>query len=149
MIANQGMKNWELTEPDNKLYTLQLPSKLDSIIELESFLEGLQNHLSISEEIFGNIQMCMNEAVINAIVHANKLNEEKKVYINLEVQPNKKLIFTIKDEGSGFDYNQVSDPTLPENLESLSGRGIYIIRHLADQVIFNREGNEMELHFFI
>jgi len=149
MIANQGMKNWELTEPDNKLFTLQLPSKLESIIELENFLEEIQNRLSIPEETFANIQMCMNEGVINSIDHGNKLDPSKKVYINLEVQPNKKLIFTIKDEGPGFDYNQVKDPTLPENLESLSGRGIYIIRQLADQVIFNTQGNEMELHFFL
>lgn len=148
MIANQGMKNRELTEPDNKLFTLQLPSKLESIIDLENFLEDLQNRLGIPEESFANIQMCMNEAVINAIDHGNLLDPNKKVYINAEVQPNKKLIFTVKDEGPGFDYNQVKDPTLPENLESLSGRGIYIIRQLADQVIFNSVGNEMELHFF-
>jgi len=149
MIANQGMKNWELTEPDNKLFTLQLPSKLESIIDLENFLEDLQTRLSIPEESFANIQMCMNEAVINAIDHGNQLDPTKKVYINAEVQPKKKLIFTVKDEGPGFDYNQVKDPTLPENLESLSGRGIYIIRQLADQVIFNSSGNEMELHFFL
>lgn len=149
MIANQRMKNWELTESENKLFTLQLPSKLESIVDLENFLESLQIRLAIPEEIFGNIQMCLNEAVINAISHGNKLNESKKVYINVEVQPAKKLIFTIKDEGPGFDYNKISDPTLPENLEALSGRGIYIIRHLADQVIFNKEGNEMELHFFV
>jgi len=149
MISNQGMKNWELTETENKLFTLQLPSKMDSIVELENFLEVLQNRLSIPEEIFANIQMCMNEAVINSIDHGNLLDESKKVYINVEYQPNKKLIFTVKDEGPGFDYNKVKDPTLPENLEALSGRGIYIIRHLADQLIFNKEGNEMELHFFI
>jgi serine/threonine-protein kinase RsbW len=149
MIPNQGMKNRELTETDNHLFTLQLPSKLESIIDLENFLEDLQVRLSIPEEAFANIQMCMNEAVINAIDHGNQLDPNKKVYINAEVQPHKKLIFNVKDEGPGFNFNQVADPTLPENLESLSGRGIYIIRQLADQVIFNTEGNEMELHFFL
>jgi serine/threonine-protein kinase RsbW len=143
------MKNWELTESENKLFTLQLASEMESIVELESFLESLQKALAIPEEVFGNIQMCMNEAVINSIIHGNGLDKSKKVYLNAESVSGKKLIFTIKDEGAGFDYNQVSDPTLPENLEALSGRGIYIIRHLADQIIFNKEGNELELHFFL
>ncbi len=143
------MKNWETTETENKLFTLQLPSKMDSIVELENFLEELQTRLSISEEIFANIQMCLNEAVINAIDHGNHLDESKKVYVNVELQTQKKLIFSVKDEGPGFDYNKIKDPTLPDNLESLSGRGIYIIKHLADQLIFNKEGNEMELHFYL
>jgi serine/threonine-protein kinase RsbW len=90
---------------------------------------------------------CLSEATINAIVHGNKQDENKKVYINLEVQGGKRLQFTVADEGEGFDYNRLPDPTAPENLENLTGRGVFIIKHLADQCIFNLKGNEVELHF--
>ena len=55
----------------------------------------------------------------------------------------------IQDEGTGFDPNHVPDPTAPENIENLTGRGVFIIKHLADQCIFNTKGNEVELHFKI
>jgi serine/threonine-protein kinase RsbW len=49
----------------------------------------------------------------------------------------------------GFDYNNLADPTAPERLEELTGRGVFILKHLADQCIFNAKGNEVELHFKI
>jgi serine/threonine-protein kinase RsbW len=82
-------------------------------------------------------------------VHGNGQSSEKKVYINMEVIEEKRLIFTISDEGDGFDFNNLPDPTAPENLDNLTGRGIFIIKKLADQCIFNSKGNELELHFKI
>lgn len=131
------------------LYTLQLPSKLESITTVENFIDNLSEKYSFNEETYANVLTCLSEAVINAIVHGNKLDEAKKVYLNLEVIENKRLIFTIADEGPGFDYNNLPDPTSPENLENYSGRGVYIIKKLADQCIFNTIGNELELHFKI
>ena len=131
------------------LYTLQLPSKLESITTVENFIDNLSEKYNFSEETYANVLTCLSEAVINAIVHGNKQDDNKKVYINLEVIQNKRLIFTIADEGSGFDYNNIPDPTSPENLENYSGRGVFIIKKLADQCIFNTIGNELELHFKI
>jgi len=131
------------------LYTLQLPSKLESITTVENFIDNLSDKYNFSEETYANVLTCLSEAVINAIVHGNKQDETKKVYLNLEVVENKRLIFTIADEGAGFDYNNLPDPTSPENLENYSGRGVFIIKKLADQCIFNTIGNELELHFKI
>lgn len=129
------------------LYTLQLPSKLENILKVESFIEGLQTQYDISDEIYANMLTCLSEATINAVVHGNRQDADKKVYINLEVVNGRRFIFTIADEGEGFDYNQLPDPTSPENLENLTGRGVFIIKKLADQCIFNKKGNEVELHF--
>ena len=131
------------------LYTLQLPSKLESITTVENFIDNLSEKYNFNEETYANVLTCLSEAVINAIVHGNKQDETKKVFLNLEVIENKRLIFTIADEGQGFDYNNLPDPTSPENLENYSGRGVYIIKKLADQCIFNTTGNEVELHFKI
>lgn len=147
MLSTNLMENGETLFSENKLFTLRLASKLESITELEKFIDDLKEELSIPEEIYANILTCLNEAVINSILHGNKQNPDKKVYINVESEPQKKLVFSIKDEGEGFDYTAVPDPTLPENVELFSGRGIYIIKHLSDLLVFNKEGNEMELTF--
>ena len=131
------------------LYTLQLPSRIDSITIVENFIDKLSAKYSFSDEVYANVLTCISEAVINGIVHGNQENPEKKVYINLEVIKDKRLVFTISDEGDGFDFNNLPDPTAPENLESLRGRGVFIIKKLADQCIFNSKGNELELHFKI
>ena len=131
------------------LYTLQLPSRIDSITNLENFIDTLREKYSFSDELYANVLTCLSEATVNAIIHGNKENPNKKVYINLEVIEDKRLIFTISDEGGGFDFNSLPDPTAPENLENLTGRGVFIIKRLADQCIFNSRGNELELHFKI
>jgi len=130
------------------LYTLQLPSKQESITLLENLIEEIADKHKVSEDTFANMMTCLNEAVINAIVHGNKLVAEKKVIVNADVE-GKRIIWTVTDEGEGFDYNNLADPTAPENLENLTGRGVFIIKHLADQCIFNSKGNEVELHFKI
>jgi serine/threonine-protein kinase RsbW len=131
-----------------ELYTLQLPSKQESITLLENLIEEIADKHQISEDTFANMMTCLSEAANNAIVHGNKLDESKKVIVNADVE-GRRIIWTVTDEGEGFDYNNLPDPTAPENLENLTGRGVFIIKHLADQCIFNTKGNEVELHFKI
>jgi serine/threonine-protein kinase RsbW len=137
-------------QPDSvstgELYTLQLPSTYESITLLENLIEDIADKFKISEDTFANMMTCLNEAAINAIVHGNKLDPNKKVIVNADVDA-KRAIWTITDQGEGFDYNQLPDPTAEENLEKLTGRGVFILKHLADQCIFNSRGNEVELHF--
>ncbi|HWD90312.1 MAG TPA: ATP-binding protein [Mucilaginibacter sp.] len=132
----------------SELYTLQLPSKPESITLLEELIEKIADKHNISEDTFANMMTCLNEIAINAIIHGNKLDESKKVIVNAEVEP-KRVIWTITDEGPGFDYDHLPDPTAVENLENLTGRGVFIVKQLADQCIFNSTGNEVELHFKI
>jgi serine/threonine-protein kinase RsbW len=130
----------------SEMYTLQLPSKQESITLLENLIEEIADKHNISEDIFANMMTSLSEAAINAIVHGNKLDPAKKVIINAEIE-NRRIVWVVTDEGEGFDYNNLADPTSPENLENLTGRGVFIMKHLADQCIFNTKGNEVELHF--
>jgi serine/threonine-protein kinase RsbW len=134
--------------PTGELYTLQLPSKQESITLVENLIEEIADKYHISEDTFANMMTCLSEAVNNAIVHGNKLDADKKVIVNADVEE-KRTIWTITDEGDGFDYNNLADPTAPENIENLTGRGVFILKHLADQCIFNTKGNEVELHLKI
>ena len=132
----------------SELYTLQLPSKPESITLLEALIEKIADKHQVSEDTFANMMTCLNEIAINAIVHGNKLDESKKVIVNAEVDP-KRVIWTVTDEGPGFDYDHLPDPTAMENIENLTGRGVFIVKQLADQCVFNSTGNEVELHFKI
>jgi serine/threonine-protein kinase RsbW len=142
------MKVSQVDTENSSLYTLQLPSKLNSLTAVENFIEVLKTRYNISEKIYAAMLTSLSEAAINAIVHGNREDESKKINITLEVQ-NNHLIFTVSDEGKGFDYSNLPDPTAPENLENLTGRGIFIIRKLADKCLFNSSGNKIELHFNI
>ena len=58
------------------------------------------------------------------------------------------LKFIVTDEGSGFDPDSLPDPTAPENIEKVTGRGIFLMKHLADEVSFSESGNQVELIFY-
>ena len=103
--------------------------------------------MQIGDDVYANLMTCLNEAITNAIYHGNKQSPNKKVFVNLEIINNKRLVFTIADEGDGFDFTSIPDPTEQSNLEKLTGRGVYIMKRLADQCIYNSKGNELELHF--
>lgn len=129
-----------------ELYTLQLPSVRESVTLLENLIEEIADKHQIDDDVFANMMTCLNEVIINAIVHGNKLDPAKKVIVNAEVD-SKRATWTITDEGDGFDYVHLADPTAEENLEKLTGRGVFIVKHLADQCVFNAKGNEVELLF--
>ena len=130
------------------LYTLQLPSTTESITLLENLIEEIADKYQVSDDTFANMMTCLNEVVSNAIIHGNKRDPNKKVIVNAEIE-GRRITWTVTDEGEGFDYVHLADPTAPENLESLTGRGVFIIKHLADQCVFNAAGNEVELLFKI
>lgn len=134
---------------NTSFHTLQLASKIDSITLLENFIDELSVKYEFNDELYANVLTCLSEAVINGIIHGNGEDPSKKVCINLEVIENKRFVFTISDDGNGFDLSSLPDPTAAEKLENLSGRGVFIIRKLADQCIYNSKGNELELHFKI
>ncbi|HJZ41968.1 MAG TPA: ATP-binding protein [Bacteroidales bacterium] len=96
--------------------------------------------------MYGNILITALEAANNAILHGNKLDENKNVIITVRIEE-KKLLIKIEDEGNGFDYKNVPDPTAPENIENVNGRGIFLMEKLSDQIEFTRNGATVELEF--
>jgi serine/threonine-protein kinase RsbW len=102
----------------------------------------------LEDDIYGNIMIAVTEAVNNAIKHGNANNSRKNVYLSLILNDNL-LKFTIKDEGAGFNYKNLPDPTSPENLEKPGGRGIFLMKHLSDEVEFREGGKVVELSFYM
>ena len=132
----------------NLIEQIKIPSRLEQISLVESKVETLKSNLDIEDAIFGNMMLAVVEAVTNAIEHGNRRAPDKEV--TFETYRNTRhLKFMISDEGEGFDPNRIPDPTLPENLEKPCGRGVYLIKHLADLVVFHDRGRTIELQFKI
>ncbi len=127
---------------------IKIPSKLEDISMVESQVENLKAKLNIDDAIYGNMMLAVVEAVTNAITHGNHYAPDKQVTFQT-YKNTRSLKFMISDEGEGFDPNRVPDPTLPENLEKPCGRGVYLIKHLADLVVFHDKGRTIELRFRI
>ena len=129
-----------------KQVKIQIPSLVENIRVVESFIDNSKDTFQIEDDVYGNIMVAVTEAVNNAIRHGNKFDKDKNVYLSLYVEP-QVLKFEIEDEGTGFNYNNLDDPTAPENLENPGGRGIFLIRHLADEVEFSKDGRCLLLTF--
>ena len=125
---------------------LSLRAESKSLLILESWVNSLCEAHNISNEIYGNILIALSEAVNNAINHGNKNILEKKTLINSTFN-NNNLTFNVSDQGNGFDFSDLPDPTLPENIEKPHGRGIFLMRQLSEEVVFEEPGNKVELTF--
>lgn len=127
-------------------FNFKVPSAPENIILVESFIENIRTEIEIADEIYGNIMVALTEAVNNSITHGNKLDMKKMVELFMEKEDNV-LVFTITDEGTGFNYDSLPDPTAPENLEKPTGRGVFLMRQLSDNIQFLDNGKMVKMHF--
>ncbi len=91
-----------------------------------------------------NVQLAFEEAMTNAIMHGNRSDPRKKVYLQCSVQENE-VRLTIRDEGRGFNPDTLPDPRHPDNILIPSGRGILLIRHIMSRVEFLPSGNGLTM----
>ena len=126
---------------------IQIPSLIENIRIVESFIDNAKDRFNIDDDIYGNIMIAVTESVNNAVKHGNKEDKEKNVNLSLFMKDNS-ISFIIEDEGSGFDYNNLKDPTSPENIDKIGGRGIFLMKHLSDEVHFKNDGRSVELIFY-
>jgi serine/threonine-protein kinase RsbW len=125
-----------------------LESKMEQLATVEQLVDSIAEKISIEGDVYANILIGVTEAVSNAIVHGNKMDVSKTVSVEYSYCE-KNVVFIITDQGSGFNYYSVPDPTLPENIEKEDGRGIFLMNSLADEVVYNDKGNEVSLKFYI
>ncbi|NLR92780.1 MULTISPECIES: ATP-binding protein [Flammeovirga] len=132
----------------NKPFKLKIPSLIENVRIAESFIDQARDEFNFNDDIYGNIMIAVTESVNNAIIHGNKNDKDKNVHLELNVS-DKEIAFTIEDEGKGFDFDGLPDPTAPENIDKPGGRGIFLMKHLADEVEFSKEGRAITLTFYI
>lgn len=120
--------------PSDTKYTRGVSSKV---------LESLKPY-KIDESDIYDIRLCVEEAVINGITHGNRRDKRKSVKITYWIKDNQ-LNVEVEDEGSGFDYKHLSNPTTNDNIMKDYGRGVYLINNLMDEVKYNDAGNKIKM----
>jgi len=113
---------------------------------IETAIDEMTGAIGINQDNYGKILVATLEAVNNAIKHGNKDNPQKLVDVEIEYDKDE-IKITVTDEGEGFDPALIPDPTMPENIEELSGRGVFLMTKLSDAIKFNGKGNSVTMSF--
>jgi serine/threonine-protein kinase RsbW len=129
-----------------KNYTLVLASKPEAVEEIEKLAAEAATAASFSQEEQDSLAIAVTEIANNAVIHGNKRDVRKKVFVNIDVV-DAEVRLTIRDEGIGFNPDSISNPLDPENLLRESGRGVFIVRSLMDDVLydFSKGGTQVTL----
>ena len=128
---------------------ISLDSDPNVVHTVESLIDEIRNQLDFKEDVYGNVMIAVTEAVNNGIIHGNKMDQSKQILIDIEKKNDFRLLVRVRDEGEGFDHTTLKDPTAPENLENIGGRGVFLMTHLADELNFSDEGRVVEMIFNI
>lgn len=126
--------------------SLSISSEFEEMPKVEGLIDKICAKLNVNEDFYGNVLIAVTEAVNNAIIHGNKSNEDLLVELAVG-DKDLDFCFSISDDGEGFDFNNLPDPTSPENIEKENGRGIYLMKSLADEVVFEDEGRRVTIYF--
>lgn len=112
-----------------------IPSSLEYLREVDDFIENKLKEKGLDQSLVTDIAISVTEVVTNAVCHGNKGDPKKKVYVSLQVEKNQVTV-KIQDQGGGFNYQHLENPLAEENLLKETGRGIFIVRSLMDEVKF-------------
>ncbi len=122
----------------------KIPSEIKYIESVLDYLNERMIKLGIVDSDESLILMALDEAIVNAIKHGNSGDARKAVHIVAELSACE-ACFTVSDEGPGFARENVPDPTDPSRLLEPSGRGLFLISHIMDEVCYNQCGNEIRM----
>jgi len=125
---------------------IKIASDYENLRIVEKAIDEITDSVKISHSCYGKILVAVLEAVNNAIAHGNKFSPNKFVCVSLKYAHDK-LTVAVKDAGTGFSPCNLPDPTLPENIEKITGRGVFLMTKLADEIKFNKKGNSATLVF--
>ncbi len=125
---------------------ISISSEINNIVKVENFIESFTEFFRLPSSLYGKISLSVIEAVNNAILSGNKRQKDKMVTLIAE-KTDTQFKVTISDEGEGFDFHVIPDPTLPDNIDKVAGRGLYLMKTLSDELIFENGGATVILVF--
>jgi serine/threonine-protein kinase RsbW len=125
---------------------LNITSRIESLREVEKMVDEISTACSMSSEVYGNVLIATLEAANNAILHGNKLDENKDVNLAFTWDESS-LELVVTDQGKGFNYKDIPDPTAPGNVEKVNGRGVFLMEKLSDDINFMENGSKVTLTF--
>jgi serine/threonine-protein kinase RsbW len=128
--------------------TIQFESKPENILLAEKFIEGIRIEANIGDSVYEDIWVAVTEAANNAMRHGNRDNPEKTVEICCKLDERSQILsLIVKDEGPGFDFDNIPDPTTPENIQRVNGRGVFLMKELAQAIFYSNRGARVDMLF--
>ena len=125
---------------------INIASKIENLREVERLVDEVSEACQMSSQVYGNVLIATLEAANNAILHGNKLNAGKDVNIAFKWSA-LKLELEVSDQGKGFNFSNIPDPTSPGNVEKVNGRGVFLMEKLSDAIAFRENGRIVNLTF--
>jgi serine/threonine-protein kinase RsbW len=127
---------------------IKFASKPENILIAERFIEDIRVEAKIGDSVYEDVIVAVTEAANNAMMHGNKDDAERNVEICCKLDERSEILsFIVKDEGRGFDFNNLPDPTTTENLERSNGRGVFLMKELAHSIFFSNQGATVDMLF--
>ena len=126
--------------------SLEIKSDFQEVPKVEALIDKVCGSLGVNEDFYGNVLIAVTEAVNNAIIHGNLNQANLTVDLSVGDKP-EEFCFSVEDKGAGFDFNNLPDPTAPENIMKENGRGIFLMKNLADELEFEKEGRKVNIYF--
>lgn len=126
---------------------MSLPSEVQSIREVDKFVEELCAEFNVPDSKCGEIRVAVKEATTNAVYHGYTNDKARLFFVEFEFAEDSILKFVITDTGKGFDHESIPDPSDSSNLKKETGRGVFLMKKLADRCTFNKGGSEVVLEF--
>lgn len=132
------------------LHILSFPADSNQIPVVYDFLDRFLTQQTTDKALADRIRLAVIEATTNAIIHGSQANPANTIELQINWEDHNGCCrFSVKDQGNGFVVDNLPDPTTPERLEMDSGRGVYIMKQLADRIEFLQGGSEVVLTFKI
>jgi serine/threonine-protein kinase RsbW len=125
---------------------LVISSKLNQINEVRFFLDGIFTEFRLDRTLFNRVFLGVSEALSNSIIHGNRFDVNKNVTLRVFFQTDF-LVIEVVDEGKGFSFDCINDPTKPVNLMNEKGRGIFLIRQLSDEMVYSDCGRKLLIKY--
>ena len=148
-IEGSGRAEMEFSAVKKSLRFFELRNTLPNNVDVVSpFVDRVMSFLSRFSGSDGNtfeIELALREALVNAIVHGNQEDPQKRVHVQCRVTTDSEVSMTVEDEGQGFAHDAVADPTAPENRLRTQGRGINLMRALMDEVDYEKGGSVVHM----
>jgi len=129
----------------SELLNLTKPAETASIEAITTAISAVLEKLGIDEQKRMEIDLAVQEALVNAVVHGCKEDASKSIGCRLEGDAQGRVLITVSDPGPGFRPESLPDPKQPEKIYKDHGRGVYLIRELMDEVHFERGGAQIKM----
>jgi serine/threonine-protein kinase RsbW len=145
MVISASARDRDYDYPEPTEFVVELPSDLRLIEATVGYLVGrCRDFMFAGPRLELNFRVGVTEALANAVLYGNECDPEKVVRIEVALDSTRVAVHVI-DQGNGFDPNSIPDPTVPPYIDDPGGRGLFLIRHLMDEIEFNERGNAVRM----